>query len=83
MKYILDVPRLLEIVEIYGETNEDIVKIIIKNFTNLSPTLYSDFTEEIMQPMITRMSKNLNVIKKTTDREEFGIQYNYKRTIAG
>jgi hypothetical protein len=36
-----------------------------------------------MQPMIARIGKSLGTIKKTTDREEFGIQYNYKRTAQG
>ena len=67
-KYILDVPRLLEIVEVYGSTNEDIVKVIVKQWTNLSTTLYSDFVGEIMEPMVAKMGKNLGMVKKTTDR---------------
>lgn len=31
--------------------------------------------------MIVRMNKNLNFVKKTTDREEFGIQYSYVRNL--
>lgn len=67
-KYILDVPRLLEIVEVYGSTNEEIVKVIVKQWTNLSTTLYSDFVGEIMEPMVAKMGKNLGMVKKTTDR---------------
>lgn len=67
-KYILDVPRLLEIVEVYGSTNEEIVKVIVKQWTNLSTSLYSDFVSEIMEPMVAKMGKNLGMVKKTTDR---------------
>lgn len=82
-KYILDVPRLLEIIEVYGPINEGVVKSIVKQFVNLSTTLYSDFTEEVVQPLIVKLNKSIMLIKRTTDREEFGIQYNYKSTVAG
>lgn len=72
-KYILDVPRLLEIIEVYGSTNEGVVKSIVKQFVNLSNTLYSDFMEEIIQPLIGKLNKSIMLIKRTTDREEFGI----------
>jgi hypothetical protein len=75
----LDVPRLLEIAEVYGASNPELVRGIVREFTNLSPTLYSDFKEEILEPLITRMGKNVTFIKKTTDREEFGATYSYTR----
>lgn len=64
---------MLEIIEIYGDTNEDIVKVLVKQWTNLSTSLYGDFVDEVMGPMIGRINKVLGMVKKTTDREEFGI----------
>lgn len=68
-KYILDFPRVLEIIEIYGDSNEEIVRVIVKQFVGLSPTLYSDFKDEIIEPLVSRMNKNLGLVKKITDRE--------------
>lgn len=66
-------PRLFEIIEIYGEANGDIVRVIVRNWTNLSGSLYGDFVEEVMGTMIGKMGKCLGMVKKITDREEFGI----------
>jgi hypothetical protein len=67
-KYILDFPRVLEIIEIYGATNANIVKIIVSQFTGLSSSLYADFKEDVIEPLVSRMNKNLGMVKRTTDR---------------
>jgi hypothetical protein len=36
-----------------------------------------------MEILLTRMNKNVNMLKRISDREEFGIQYSYKRTQPG
>jgi len=43
--------------------------MIVKQFVGLSPTLYTDFKEEVIEPLVSRMSKNYGLIKKITDRE--------------
>lgn len=34
-KYLMDFPRLLQLIEIYGESNPQIMKIIVKQFIKL------------------------------------------------
>lgn len=45
------------------------MRVIVKQFVNLSPSLYGDFTSEVMEPLVAKMNKSLNLVKKTTDRE--------------
>lgn len=87
---MLDIPRLVELIEIYGHNNEEIVGEIIRGFLKSyggekdqksAAIFYQDFVSDVMGYSLERLNVIAGVIKKISDREEFGIEYSYKRTV--
>ena len=78
----MDIPRLIELIEIYGNSNPEIlstlIKAYIRNYGGESPQkthaynfneFYNDFVKDIMEIAIDRLSRAPNYIKKISDRE--------------
>ena len=80
-KYILDVPRLLELCEIYGQQNGAIVRYIVISYAKTRTDFYSHLTTEIFPVLFKKMEETLRQVKNQTDREEFGINFSYKRVV--
>ena len=40
-KYIFDLPKLFELIEVYGESNPDIVRSVVKSYIKLVNNFYS------------------------------------------
>lgn len=70
---------MMELIEIYGTSNPDTIKTMVKMFLRINPNFYSEFTGTYMDIILDKMNRDLNVLKKIGDREEFGIEYSYKR----
>lgn len=68
-KYILDIPRLFELCELYGQTNRNILRYIIKMYANIRGTdFYQQLTNELLPILFKKMVDTLRQIKSQTDR---------------
>jgi hypothetical protein len=82
-KYLLDVPRLIELCELYGETNPDVVGYIVKHYAASREDFYRHTVNEVLPLVFKKTETTLRGVKNQTDREEYGINFEYKRMIVG
>jgi hypothetical protein len=67
-KYILDFPKLFELAELYGETNPEIVRYIIKMYSRTLPSFYQVLTTSILPVLLNRMGENIRKMKNLSER---------------
>ena len=69
-RFILDIPRLLELCEIFGERNGAIVKHIVKGFTiTKGPDFYQELSGDIMPILFKKVNETIRRLKDQTGRE--------------
>jgi hypothetical protein len=68
-KFILDIPRLYELSEIYGESNPEVVRYIINEFSKTVPNFYQSLTGTVLPIFFKRVEDVIRNLKIVTDRE--------------
>lgn len=65
--------------EIYGETNPALVQYIINMYAKTLNNFYNIFADTVLPVFLKRADELIRFAKALTEREEFGVNYSYKR----